>query len=492
MFLIFFQIEKGGALIFSLDNPANRILILSSIFFSNSAQGGGAISSTSGTILIYSSFFIENFAFRGGSIETINFNNLNLFNTTIKSSSSLLYGGAFTLIDHSKFFGDQLVINGSQAKFGGVFYFDSFSSLSLLNSTVQQVKGQAGSLVFLSKSGEGAMVGGLGGGLVIDCKIEEGEGSLFFVDHSKIWIERVVMERVNGLVFLVSNSEVRGKEMQVNGVVGGEEGGVFKLMRSYLEIIGGDIIGVSGVEKGGGVYAIKSEVRLEKVKMERMKAIQGSLIYFLESKVNMSHIFMHSVEKNGLYGEGGELSMICVELNAYEDYLNASFYGTSENSSNVTKQDQYFNQNSSNATMLNSSKKESFLELKGLKDLSIENSKFVGWKGVTDGGILHISDRILESFTFSITNSSFEDCAGANGGVIYLKDVSLNIINSYFNLNKGINGGVIYFTCSDYKSEACQLKLSLNIFSHNYATNHGGVLAWMSLCCTLAQASRVG
>ena len=372
-------------------------------------------------------------------------------------------------------------IKGSQSKFGGVFYFDSFSTLSLSNSTVKTVKGQAGSLIFLSKSGGGGMVGGLGGGLIIDCSVEGGEeGSLFFVDHSKIWLERVVLQRIRGLVFLVSNSELRGRDVKIGGVEGGEEGGAFKLIRSYLEIRGGEIIGVTSVGKGGGVYAIKSEVQMEGVRVENIEAKKGSLAYFLESKVNMSYIYMRNIEKNGVYGEGGELTMVWIELYTYKDYLNDSnggSDGTSQNSSNNTDEGLY--QNNSNTNIFDDSK-ESFLILKALRVLLIENSKFVGWTGIKDGGILHITDRELESLTFSITNSSFEGCKGANGGVIYLQDVSLNILNSEFNLNEGINGGVVYFTCSDYKSERCQLNLASNIFSNNHATNHGGVLAWMS------------
>lgn len=462
--------DKGGALSLSLDNHANKMKILNTIFLSNRGEGGGGVSIIGGTVEIINCYFQNNSAIRGGSIESINFNLLYVNSTIFLDSWASNYGGAFLLIDNAFLFGFNLTIEKSMSNFGSIFYLDSFSGLQINSSFFKNFSSTVESFIFLSKSNL-KIPSFLASSFLLSSSIpsslpssspptfSSSSSSSVFLDHSTFLIMNSNLKEINGIFLHLISSSLSIQNLQVQNLtcpLSTLPGCMLRSLKSHINWTKGAIQGIQN-KANGGFFLSASQLEMYDVTIEELErglgggdnVMKGGIFYMVEgSKLDGQRMKWRRIEGGGVYGEGG-----IIWLKELEGEKGGG--GT-----------------------------ESFLELKMMEDVKIDGCRFINISSYGDGGVIKIdgkkSNNDSVSLPFLIKNCTFERNVGNNGGAIYLQDLLLYILGNSFYNNEAVNGGVFYFKCTDYLNPLCSMKIEQNIFSNNFASRQGGVLSWLS------------
>lgn len=451
-----------------MDNRENSVHFENCTFFLNSAFGGGAFSIVSGSIYINNCFFLSNSALRGGSIESINYNKLNIENSTFSNSTALSYGGTILLIDNSESNFRNLIFNYSSSPSGALFYLDSFSLINISSSSIFQLTGQTGVILFLSHSGrrvglvndEGTQENKDGNliNAITNCKINgvEGGKSLFFVSFSLVEIKEVELQRVKGRMFFLVSSNVWVKILKIAEIYcgGNDEGCIFGARNSILNITEISVKNVTSINKGTVIFSKSSQIYLTTGSFFSIigPASSGVLLHLLSSSASLSSLACQDLSPTLILSSSSQLSLSLITFSS-KILLPSTF-----------------------PLLMISSCSSFFLNSSRFNDLSFENgdqplinilaplglhlisnTKFL--KNMMQGG------RIIKVEGGELINTSNET-----------SEIVVKIQTCIFQENEGERGVAIEFL--EEKEGRIAVQLENNIFTDNKAQKEGGALRY--------------
>eukprot|EP00347_Sterkiella_histriomuscorum_P007237 403349735 len=486
--------NKGG--IFYLYQTFNFTDKLST-FYHNSAIFGGTIYSDNSFVDLTSSKISYSKAVYGGVFFLSNYNKLTISTSDISEFSSLNQGGFLSTINYDlESYSKSLVslisttIQQGYSKVGGFAYVDNINfnlklnkatvqniqayqisgfiyavkmqSMSLISSTIQDIKSETISMMY--SQSQGLVIEMNSTTIVCDSSYSSSEASTYLEDQLYTTIGTFAIRNAKNIT-LYKNS------FSHCGIA--ETGGIFSIFQSSLYDQESKFYENSAVT-GGVIWAQESYIVLKKTQIYENYASRGG-VFFLSSD---SYISMTSVSvyQNYAYQDAGVIYMETGSLlYAVDTTFSKNYAG--ENSvlqvlegnktNNITFNQCTFENNKADKNTMsiiygnvliqscifsknlaNSRSKNIFA---GFSNIFIINTQFRG-SIATSGYLAAQTDNTIGSFIFTII------------------DINLYIYNCYFSQGVSKYGGAIYISGDSY------INIIKTQFSENYAGSQGGAI----------------
>ncbi len=453
-------------------------------FVGNSAMAGGAISIRTDCKAIVKDTTFENNAAtglnkgaEGGGAIYVGYGELIYENNTAKGNTSAGYGGVIKTLD------TDLDIAGctfeeNEAGIGGALCLESSSDLKLSNSSFVANK----STFVQSGTYDNAKGGGAitiyGATLDIDDVTFDANESKYYggtllASGTTVSIdgETRVCNSVgqtgaalmfkSGCTVTLNDLEVLGTDGKGNGVIyqnGGTltvnrlnahdntsyNGGVFYTSggSTVVNVNDGELVNNTATNNGGVVYMDAAAVTLNDCNIQGNTAKNGGAIYDYLAKLQMNAL---TFEENKATKNGGVLALIGVE-HTLEEGL--TFIKNEAGSSGGVVYA---------ASLVDEEAQTDIPATLHLSDYTFSEHK---------GGVVSVEGT---SSTADITNCTFTDNSGVNGGVLNVNGATVSLTKSTLKNNTATLGGAIY-------DMAGKLTVSELVLENNKANNNGGAI----------------